>query len=177
MAGEFIEILNPGYSTLWTRDLLYTPGTGEASDLNPFDPSGDRPLVEGEWLELDGSTDGKRTKRGGDNVTTVSGTPDGEGTVPAFLYFQEEGRYDAQATRRVHIIKGPVGFEVRTKLVRSAGLSINSKLSVWDWDGPSGAFGLTRRVLSIYSAGYVIGRVTRIFGTNDISFHYLPGSA
>lgn len=178
MAGKFIELLNPGYSTLWTRDLQYQPGSGEASDLNPFDPNSARPLVEGEWLEMEGSSsDGKKVTRGGDNVVSVSGTPDGEGTNPAFLYFLEEGRFDAQATKRAHIIMGPSMYEVRTKLGYSSGLSVNDPVSVWDWDGPSGAYPNVRRVIAAHSAGYVIGRVTRIYGTNDFSFLFMPGTS
>lgn len=177
MAGKFIEILNPGYSTLWTRDLLYTPGTGEAASLNPFDPSSARPLVEGEFLEHSATGNGKKVQRGGNNAMAVSGTPDNEATVPSYLYFLEEGRFDAQATKRAHIVMGPHGFEFRTKLCRSAGLSINDPVSVWDWDGDAGAFGLVRRVLAARAAGYLIGRVTRIFGTNDIALTFMPGSS
>lgn len=181
MAGNFIEILNPGYSTLWTRDLLYTPGSGEAATLNPFDPNSARPLVEGEFLQHS-AADGKRVTRGGNNVMAVSGTPDNEAADPSFLYFQEKGRFDAQATKRTHIIMGPAGFEFRTKLCSTltlGGLAVNDAVSVWDWDGDAGAFGLVRRVLAKHSGGsqWVIGRVTRIFGTNDIGVLFMPGSA
>jgi hypothetical protein len=176
MAGKYIELINPGYSTLWTRDLKYAPGSGEAATLDPFNPKSLRPLVEGEWLEVGGST-GKQLTRGGDNVTSVPGTPDGEGTVPAYLHFMEQGRYDQQATKRAHVVMGPAGFEFRTRLCNSAGLSPNDPVSVWDWDGPGGAWGVTRRVLAAHTAGWVIGRVTRIYGTNDIGVMYLPGSS
>lgn len=173
MAGRYITILNPGYSLLWTRDLAYTVGSGEASDLNPFDPSGDRPLVEGEWLERSGSD---KYTRGGNNVVSVSGTPDGEGTSPAFLYFNEQGRTDVQAIRRAHCIIGPAMFEFRTKLCKSAGLSVGSKVSVWDHDMDVSG-GTVRRALAALSSGsaYVVGYVTRVFGTDDISVLYCPG--
>lgn len=177
MAGKFIEILNPGYSTLWTRDLLYTPGSGEASDLNVFNPLGARPLVEGEWLEMETTSSGRKFTRGGNNAMAVPATPDGEGTVPAFLYFMEEGRFDAQATKRAHGIMGPSMFEFRTKLIDTTGLSVNDAVAVFDWDGLASAFGLVRRVLAKRTAGYVIGRVTRIFGTGDASVLYMPGTS
>lgn len=178
MAGQFIEILNPGYSTLWTRDLEYTVGTGEAATLNPFDPSSARPLVEGEFLELSATAAGApRVKRGGNNALAASPTMDSEGTNPAYLHFMEQGRYDQQATRRAHIIMGPTGFEFRTKLCNSTGLSVNSKVSVFDWQGPLAAWSYIHRIIGLYNAGWCIGRVSRIYGTNDISVVFLPGSA
>ncbi len=169
MAGKYITILNPGYSQLWVRDLLYTPGSGDASGTNPLSPDDDRPLIEGEWLEITHSSNKPRFTRGGNNAVAVSGTPDGEGTSPAYLYFQEQGRYDAQHTKLAHAVCGPFGFEFRTKLCYSTGLSVNSKVAVYDWDGRSGAFGVVRRVLAVQSAGWVVGRVSRIYGTDDIS--------
>lgn len=169
MAGKYIEILNPGYSTLWTRDLPYLAGTGDASDTNPLDPEDARALVEGEWLELTASSGKSRFTRGGNNAMASSGTPDNESSNPSFLYFQEKGRYDAQHTKLAHCVMGPSLFEIRTKLCYSSGLSVNDRVSVWDWDGPSGAYGVVRRTLSAFSSGYVIGRVSRIYGTNDIS--------
>ena len=173
MAGRYITILNPGYLLLWTRDLAYAAGSGEDSDINPFNPSDDRPLVEGEWLQRSGAD---KYTRGGNNVVTTPDTPDGEGTAPAFLYFNEQGRTDVQAVRRAHCIIGPAMFEFRTKLCDSAGMAVGDKVSVWDLDmGVSG--GTVRRGLAKLSSGsaYVVGYVTRIFGTDDISVLYCPG--
>ncbi len=175
MAGKYVTILNPGYSQLITKDLPYLAGSGESSSINPFNPSDDRPLVEGEFLELVASGTANRYTRGGNNVVTTPDTLDGEGTVPSFLYFLEEGRYDAQVAQMCHVIRGPLGFEFRTKLCRSSGLSVNSKVSVWDWDGGGaspGAYGVVRRVLGLFSAGWCVGRVSRIYGTDDISVIY-----
>lgn len=167
MAGAFLEFQIPGYSTLWTEDLAYTPGTGEAADLNPFDPSSDRPLIEGEWLER--SSDGKKWKRGGNNdEAEVS-----EGTLPAFPYFMEKGRYDAQVSKLGHCVIGPAGYIFRTKLCLSAGLAVGDKVSVQDIL----VAGVVRRGLIKLVSGYCIGRVARIIGTNDIVVQYLPGSA
>jgi len=176
MAGTNFEILNPGYSILWVRDLPYTPGSGDDSDTNPLNPNDDRALVEGEWLQYS-SSDGSKLTRGGDNVVTVSGTPDGEGTVPAYPFWLEKGRYDMQFKRLCHVLLGPHGFEFRTRLIRTSGLSVNDAVAVFDWDGESGAFGLVRRTLAKQSAGYVVGRVSRIFGTNDASVYFMPGSS
>ena len=175
MAGKYVTITNPGYSSLFVRDLPYLAGSGESASINPFNPTDDRPLVEGEWLELVASGTATKYTRGGNNVVSTLNTPDGEGTVPAYLYFMEQGRYDAQVSQMAHAIRGPLGFEFRTKLCRSSGLSVNSKVSVWDWDGGGaspGAYGCVRRVLALHSTGWVVGRVSRIHGTNDISVVY-----
>lgn len=166
MAGQYVTIINPGYSHLWVKDLPYSPGSGESASINPFDPTEARALIEGEFLQRVGSGAAARFTRGGDNVVTVPGTPDGEGTVPAFIYFQEKGRYDAQASKHAHCIVGPSLFEFRTKLCRSAGLSLNDRVSVWDLDnvGPQ-----VRRGLAAFSAGWSVGRVSRIYGTDDIA--------
>lgn len=169
MAGNYVEILNPGYSMLWTLDLPYLAGSGDVAGTNPLNPDDARALIEGEWLELVASGNKKRLTRGGNNAMSASGTPDGEGSNPAFLYFQERGRYDAQATKLAHVIMGPHPLEIRTKLAYSTGLSVNSRVAVFDWDGRSGAFGVVRRVLAPFSSGYSIGRVSRIYGTDDIA--------
>jgi len=183
MAGTYISILQPGYSTLWTRDLLYTPGTNESASINPFDPNDDRPLVEGEWLEHS-STVQNRVSRGGANgagagACTAPGIKENEGMNPSYMYFMEQGRYDAQATKRVHMILGPYGYEFRTKLCDdTVAIPVNTALTVWDWDGPAGAWGLVRRVLGarVDAASWTVGRVVRVFGTNDVSVIFMPGS-
>lgn len=170
MSGRYIKIVNPGYAQLWTRDLPYVVGSGESASLNPFDPNSARPLIEGEWLQRSGSS----LTRGGNNVMASSGTPDGESTVPAFLYFNEAGRTDVQTRRLCHIIQGPVGFEVEVKdFVDTsvlATLAVNDALSVWDWDGPSGAWGLVRRVLAKQNTGWIVGRVSQILAANHVRF-------
>jgi hypothetical protein len=180
MAGKYIEILNPGYSTLWTRDLQYSPGSGEAADINPFNPNDDRPLVEGEWLQYSTTAAGRTVTRGGNNAMSVSGTVDGEGSAPAWMYFLEQGRTDAQATKRTHIIMGPFGFEFRVRtLCDSTGVAVNDLMSVWDWDGPAGAWGVVRRVLAkkVTSSNFTVGRVLRVYGTNDLGIVFMPGTA
>lgn len=175
MAGQYVSIIVPGYSSLYVRDLSYATGTiGEPDDVNPFNPDSDRPLVEGEWLERTGAD---KLTRGGNGLMASSGTKDGQGVVPAFLYFNERGRYDVQLTRRAHIIQGPSGFEFRTKLCVDEFVAgdVGAAVAVFDYDGPSGAWGVVRRVLGKATAGgFVIGRVTRVFGSSDIAVHYCP---
>lgn len=117
MAGKYIEFVNPGYSTLYTRDLKYTPSTansyGEASSLNVFDPDSANPLVEGEWLNW--AADNKVTRS---NLGDGAAAGEGEqiSTVPCMLHFAERGRYDSQITKKAHMVTGPHGFELKSKL-------------------------------------------------------------
>lgn len=173
MAGSYITFLVPGYTSLFVRDLPYVAGSGDAADVNPFNPTDARPLEEGEWLELSGAD---KVTRGGNNVVSVAATPDGEGTVPAFLYFQEQGRYDAQVTKRAHNVFGPSGFIFRTKMCCSTGLAVGDKVSVWDYDGGATAYGVVRRVLAkaVGAGAWVVGTVTRVYGTDDIGVFYNP---
>ena len=176
MAGSFVTFIVPGYTSLFVRDLPYVAGTGDDADVNPFNPTDLRPLEEGEWLQLSGAD---KVTRGGDNVVTVAGTPDGEGTLPAFLYFQEKGRYDAQVTKRAHNVFGPSGFIFRTKMcctTRGGALAVGDKVSVCDYDGGATLYGVTRRVLAKAdgAGAWVVGTVTRIYGPDDIGVFYNP---
>jgi hypothetical protein len=176
MAGQYVNIIVPGYTNLYVRDLPYTPGSGDASDTNPFNPTDARPLIEGEWVERTGAD---KVTRGGNNAMASSGTKDNEGTKPAFLFFSEKGRYDVQLSKRAHIIAGPHGFEFRTKLcvAESSGYNVGDPVSVWDYDGDGGSYGVVRRVLgkAVSSGAYVVGYVTRVFGSADIAVMYSPG--
>lgn len=178
MAGEYLQFVSPGYSELWTRDVPYVPGSGEAADLNPFAPrSSARPLVEGEWLESAAAptgASGKYVTRGGNNAIAAPGTPDSEGTVPAFPYWMEQGRGDVQTKRKAHIVHGPVGFEFRTQMCDTTGLAVGDAVSVWDIDTVGS---LVRRGLAKRVAGYGVGYVIAIHGTNDISVLYTPNAS
>lgn len=173
MAGKFITFTTPGYSSLFTRDLGYSAGSGEDADINPFRADDERPLEEGEWLQRTGSD---KLTRGGNNALAVAATPDSEGTVPAFLYFQEKGRYDAQVGKLAHVVIGPSCFEFRTKMCCSTGLAVGDKVSVWDYDGGAAPYGVVRRVLAkaVDPGAWVVGTVTRIYGTDDIGVLYNP---
>lgn len=164
--GRFLELITPPFAKSYGRDLGYKLGSGEASTLNVFNPNSARPLIQGEWLEMDTN----QWKRGGDNSVAVAGTPDSEGTVPAFLHYMEKGRTDLQSLKATHCVIGPHPMLIRTKLCNSTGMSVGSKVSVWDIDDDDG---IVRRGLALHSAGYVIGYVTRIFDTNDIEVNVI----
>jgi len=177
MAGKYFEIQRPGYSTLTTQDVSYTPNPSEPATINPFSPVDPLSLLEGEWLEYSASTDGWRATRGGSNAgTAVAGTPDSEGTVPAYPHWLEEGRFDMQTRRLVHLLKSPTGFTFRTRLCDTAfgALAVNDAVSVYDVNIGGG---IIRRGLAKRTAGCGVGFVERIYGTNDIAVFFLPGAA
>jgi len=119
--------------------------------LNPNDV---RPLVEGEFLQLDTAY---KMARGGNNAGNLTD----EATVPSYAYFAERGRYDTQA-----IQKGPFlylgGYEADTLIMDSTSMVVGSAVSVFDLD----IGGVIRRGLGLLSAGYEIGRVTRLPANN-----------
>jgi hypothetical protein len=156
MAGTNVEIIVPGYSTLFTRDLPYAPGVGEASDLNPFDPDSAAPLVEGEFLEVAASSSGAERLSRGANASAK----------PSYLYFMERGRYDAQLSRKAHVVVGPHGFIFRTKL-------IDGSFNIGDAVAPKTVGG--KRVLAaystagVYAVGYVVAKTS-----DSITVQYAP---
>ena len=114
--------------------------------LSPTDAN---PLLDGEFLELDGSY---KMARG-------SATP---ALVKSFAYFAERGRYEVQAIQKgPFLYMGP--YEADTLIFDSTGItSVGLKLEVGDV-----AMGLvTKRGLKVYSSGVVVGYVTRLPGAN-----------
>jgi hypothetical protein len=122
-----------------------------------LDPTNVRPLVEGEFLQLDTAY---KMARGGDNAGNLTD----EALVPSFCYFAEQGRYETQA-----IGKGPMlylgGYEADTKIMDATGLGIGDALTVYDLD----LGGIIRRGLGqqTLATAFVIGYVTRLPGANN----------
>jgi hypothetical protein len=125
------------------------------ADPTILNPTNVRPLVEGEWLQLDGSY---HMARGGDNAGNLTD----EAAVPSFCYFAEQGRYETQA-----IEKGPFlymgGYEADTLMMDSTGLAIGDELAVFDLD----IGGVIRRGLGEQSTGLIVGYVTRLPAANN----------
>ncbi len=200
MAGKFVTILNPGYSTLYTRDLPYTADVeadGSAS-ANVFNPDASNPLQEGEWLTFTG--DGKLKRAGADtmvsphvfdmatpstlSLATTSTGVEGGSTTPCFMYFQERGRYDAQLTRKAHVIAGPSNFEFRTKMIVCANDDEGQRVYVTICMDASG-----RQVSALASASAIddashftrgathwyAGVIVQCHGTNDATVLFQPG--
>ena len=197
MAGKYVEIVNPGYSTLYTRDLAYTPNTtaGESSSLDVFNPDSAGPLYEGEWLELTNASAPKFTRGGytgapSDSVGSVNeavaSNPD-LGKVPCFLHFAERGRYDAQSTKKAHAITGPHGFEFKSKMcVAAADAALGAPVVVGWILLPNGEYKRGLYVKS-YATGaelddgnaddpglWVVGNITRVLGVNHIQVQFNP---
>ena len=192
MAGKYIEFLNPGYSTLFTRDLQYDLNTSftTSESGNVFDPDNANPLVEGEWLSFTAAGKVQRfgagTQQAGDNVANV----------PCALHFSERGRYDAQITRKAHIVTGPNGFDFKTKLcVVDASAAAGTRLFVADVEDASGnfkkglmdatslenssahsAFAVATSAGTVENANYYWspGYIQRRIGTGEIVVHFDP---
>jgi hypothetical protein len=147
MAGKYIEIINPGYSTLYTRDLKYAANTSRdaADPSNPFNPDAANPIIEGEWLSM---TSGNKVTRAGD--ATAGATDLNVATAPALLHFAERGRYDAQLSKKAHCITGPSGFEFTCKLGDFTGAAAGERVLVADFENPSAA---GKYVKALYGLG------------------------
>lgn len=193
MAGNYIEIVNPGYSTLYTRDLAYTPNqtAGESATLDVFNPDSANPLYEGEWLELTNAAAPKFQRAVGASATPTANTGSvnqevsvnqNVSKVPCFLHFAERGRYDAQMTKKAHAITGPAGFEFKTKMcVCATSDDLGSPVVVGWITLPNGE---NKRGLIVKSydddgtlngsAAWIVGNVTRILGTNHMQVQFNP---
>jgi len=121
-----------------------------------IDPNNARPLVDGEFLELQATV--YKMGRGGDNN---AGTPD-PGAGPSFVYFAERGRYEVQA-----IAKGPFlylgQYEADTKIMDAAALAVGDALEVVDID----IGGIIRRGLKKKTSGFTVGYATRLPAQNN----------
>jgi hypothetical protein len=127
------------------------------TDPTILNPTSVRPLVDGEFLVLDANYN---MDRGGANNAGAGKA--NEGTVPAFAYFAERGRYEVQA-----IQKGPflymAPYEADTLIYYGTGLTLGCALSVYDVS----IGGIVRRALGILTAGFVVGYVTRLPANNS----------
>jgi len=124
--------------------------------LNPLDS---RPLVEGEWLELDSNY---LLARAGDNN---AGTADEGLNAAVFPVFTERGRYETQAIGKVTVLF--LGMYEAETLIHPADVgayNIGDPLTVQDVS----VGGVVRRGLAV-SAGAdertVVGFISKITGT------------
>lgn len=176
MAGKYIEFINPGYSTLYTKDVGYAAcDSGRDSDdpANPFNPDSANPLLEGEFLEMSSSN---KVTRGG-AATAADGANIAE--KPCFLHFSERGRYDAQLTQKAHLVVGPAGFEFRSKLCVAASSDVGDMVFVADVESPSAAGKFVKGLVGQQDLGttgtfYSVGFITRKHSASDIQVMYMP---
>ena len=194
MAGNYIEIVNPGYSTLYTRDLAYTPNqtAGESATLDVFNPDSANPLYEGEWLELTNAAAPKFQRAtaaaaapttSASTVNVVEAAQQNISKVPCFLHFAERGRYDAQMTKKAHAITGPAGFEFKTKMCVCATSDDLGAPVVVGWitlpNGEHKRGLIVKAYATANNSGsetqaWVVGNVTRILGTNHMQVQFNP---
>ena len=196
MAGSFVTLVNPGYSTLFTRDLSTSTGTNVegSTSMNLFDPDVAHPLQEGEWLHIN---DSYRFQRGFHLGGAVTGSgaasaleivEDAQNTAsprPCFMYFQERGRYDAQVTRKAHCIVGPGNFEFRTKQIVCAAGDEGDRCFVYICEDASGrllsalvaesAADAAATAVAPTTGDWVAGVILRVHGTNDATVLFQPG--
>lgn len=121
-----------------------------SSDLQP---NGSRPLVEGEFLQIDSSE--FKVERGGDNN---AGTADAT-TVPCFPVWAERGRYDVQGLGKVPVIYMGM-YEAETQICDTTGAAPGDPLTVVDVTHGS----LVRRGLkkTSTSGNMVVGWVVKV---------------
>lgn len=148
-------------STLVRRDFPLT-------DPTIVSPNGVRPLIDGEFLELDSAYKALRT---GDNDSTSID----EGVSPSYAVHTERGRYDTQALRKPTLLFLH-GYEAKTKVYKSAGLSLGSMLTVQDILIAGST--VVRRGLGVKtgSGKWIVGYVTKLTdGTGYMRFVRIPG--
>jgi len=162
-----IEIIKPGFTKCEVLTRSYANGTGETG-VNVFDPYSDRPLDAGEWLERD--ADGKFT-RGGDGEMADSEVPDDEGTVPAYVIWDESGRTDSQVAKVCNGIFGPKPILATTTVFQDSTLVPGDELSVWDIK--VGGTGVVRRGLAKKDTGFVVARFVRYVTTSKIEIEII----
>lgn len=124
-------------------------------------PLGSNPLVDGEFLELDG------------NYKLARGT--GAGIQAVYPVHTERGRYDTQAIGKVNVIMLDE-FEAETSVVTTTSIAVGDSLKVGDVTNWLGS-GLTKRGLLRATSGVgasgevIVGYCTKLFaGQNKIRF-------
>ena len=179
MAGKYIEFINPGYSTLYTRDLQYKASSagsyGESSSINVFDPDSANPLVEGEWLQY---TANNKLSRVDSGLSVAAAAGANVSTVACALHFQEKGRYDAQITKKAHVVSGPNGFDFKTKLcLVDSSVTAGTRLFVADFAvGSDLKRGLYDAASLQASAAHTTFAVATAAGTiEDAEYYWSPG--
>jgi hypothetical protein len=114
-----------------------------------INPNSTNPLILGEFLELNSAY---QMVRGAANPSLW----------PSFAVFGERGRTDMQALGKAPMLYMGT-YEAQTKVMDDTGLVVGDALEVQDVTFGS----LTRRGLIEFTAGYIVGRVTRLPANNN----------
>lgn len=157
MASPFFELVTE-LQTLTRRDF-------GAADETALQPLSTRPLIEGEWLDIDANY---KLARGGDNS---AGTADEGTTMLTFPVHTERGRYDVQAIKKINVLFLGM-YEAETQVMSATSLVLGSALTVQDIS----LGGVVRRGLAIASASagrVVVGYVSKLVSSTKIRFIHM----
>ena len=159
--ADFFDLKRP-FSKIQSRAFMTDPITL----LDPYSTGGaNEALILGEWLVK--NTDGKKMQRDenyGDLDEGGAGANPGEGTVPAYPFFTEKGRYDTQAMAEPKASFLFIGAgEAETDLVANiSGLAVGDALTVQNITDSGGT---SRRGLGkqVTPGTFVVARVSKIY--------------
>lgn len=157
MAAPLFELVTE-LQTLNRRDF-------SVADETSLVPISARPLVEGEWLELDANY---KLVRGGDNNAA---TADEGLSMNTFVVHTERGRYDVQAIKKANVLMLGM-YEAETQIVDTTGLVLGDALTVQDIT----IGGVVRRGLKKASntAGrVVVGYVSKLYASGPAKVRFV----
>jgi hypothetical protein len=123
------------------------------ADKTLADPTNTNPLIDGEFLSLDTAY---KLVRGADGAL-------------AMALFMERGRFDVQALGKTTVLMGGT-YEADTRVFTTTGLTLGGKLQV---SASVNVDGKTKTGLANYSAGEVVGFVTRLPANNGGKLRFL----
>lgn len=157
MAGPNFTLISE-LQTLTRRD--FPPA--DATLLQPYNGN---PLVDGEFLELDGNYKVARGAAG------VGGTHEGDSAL-VYPLFTEKGRYDTQAIGKSTMLMFGM-YEAETSVATVAGLALGDALTVQDVTFQAlTRRGLAKKVAAGGTGIVVVGYVSKIL-TGKVRFvHY-----
>lgn len=152
MAGPNFELITELQSII-RRDF-------PVASASLLEPLASNPLIDGEWLELNGSQ------------LLVRGSNEGSSLL-VFPVHTERGRYDTQAIGKANVLFAGGMYQASTKVVDTSGsLQAGDLLTVQDVT----IGGLTRRGLKKKTSGAspalkaVVGIVTKVISSGQIEF-------
>jgi len=155
MAVPNLEIVRPGIKDLIRKDFA-------AADAL-IDPNATTPLFDGEWVQIDANYNVVRYNAG---ATYVDGAAQNAGEVISYPIWAERGRYDVQALRKIPVLFGNT-CELDELIFDATSLYPGAPLEVADMTYGGG----TRRGVRLATGThFVVGLVTRLFGTDKVRF-------
>lgn len=155
MSGPNFQLITE-LQTLTRRDF-------PLADSTLLQPLNSNPLLDGEFLEMNGSYQLQRAASG------VGGTHEGSNAL-VFPVHTERGRYDTQAVGKTNILMLGM-YEAETQVASLTGLSVGDPLTVQDVTYQSlTKRGLAKKVGAGGTGVVVIGYVSRLPGGGKVRF-------